>query len=110
MRVFLSGLQAEEFLERVCQAVAAELDGALCNMQLLFGVNHCCTSGVSAHPAGAPSLGAAGGGETLPEWSHAKSLLQEQRTQTHKRPAGSGHDFSTVGKRKCPNALQMTCV
>ncbi len=39
MRVFLSGLQAEEFLERVCQAVAAELDGALCNMQLLFGVN-----------------------------------------------------------------------
>ena len=35
----LKGLQAEEFLEHVARAVVAELDGALCNMQLLFGVN-----------------------------------------------------------------------
>lgn len=35
----LKGLQAEDFLEHVAQAVVAELDGAMCNMQLLFGVN-----------------------------------------------------------------------
>lgn len=32
-------LQAEDFLEHVSRAVVAELDGALCDMQLLFGVN-----------------------------------------------------------------------
>lgn len=32
-------VQAEEFLEHLCRAVAAELDGSRADMQLLFGVN-----------------------------------------------------------------------
>ena len=32
-------MQAEEFLEHLCRAVAAELDGSRADMQLLFGVN-----------------------------------------------------------------------
>lgn len=32
-------VQAEEFLEHLCRAVAAELDGSQADMQLLFGVN-----------------------------------------------------------------------
>lgn len=32
-------VQAEDFLEHLCRAVAAELDGSRADMQLLFGVN-----------------------------------------------------------------------
>lgn len=39
MSISKDAMQAEEFLEHVSRAVVAELDGSLCNVQLLFGVN-----------------------------------------------------------------------